>query len=43
MDKPVKECVKVARWLYELADPELTALYAESQDVDVSITILLES
>ena len=36
----VKECVdanvaelrKLQSWLYELADPELTALYAESQD-----------
>ena len=50
MDKTLKECVKAdvadsysGSWLYELADPELTALYAESQEVDVSITTLLES
>ena len=24
--------LQVASWLYELADPELTAMYAESQD-----------
>ena len=24
--------LQVASWLYELADPELTAVYAESQD-----------
>ena len=43
----VKECFgadlrKLQSWLYELADPELTAAYAESQARGVSVTTFLK-
>ena len=33
---------KLQTWFYELADPQFTAMYAESQDESMSIATLLK-
>ena len=38
----VSDLRKLQTWLYELADPQFTAVYAESQDEKREITTLLK-